>query len=304
MRNRTDSTGSIRRLDPIDGEQLDSSWSASHAKQALFQEVTSMPVDTLAPVEAPEPASVPRRRFAFAAAGVAAVAVALVVAQAVWFSATPAYAVRPLENGVIEVTVTPQMRDGDALAAELREYGIDVEIVPIPSSPSMVGAVEIFRADGGDGIPPGLTFGEDGTPDVFNWRIDPAVFNERLRIEVRVAALEGEAYQLANEVFEPGEVLAGLHCALGEPMSAADVAPYLAELGITPIWFEVTPTNDPSITNETEVAGVPDGDILHGFAIDAHTVSFRVRPAGVTLTDYSSYLSDVPCTPDQSAAWR
>lgn len=303
MEHSFDPTGDIGRIDPIDGAQLAESWASSYAKDALFREVTSMPIDmSIRPPS--QVRSLPRRRSAVVLAGAAAAAIVLFIAQGVWLSATPAYAVRPLPNGVIEINVTPQLRDGEALAAELRQYGIDVEIIPMIASPSNVGQVEIFRLGGGDGIPPGLTLGADGTSDVFNWQIDPDVFSERLTLEVHVAAEEGELYQVASEVFEPGEVLGGLHCALGEPVMAADVVPYLFKLGITAVWFEVTPTSDPSITNETEVSGVPNGEILFGYPRDANTVYFGVRPNGVTLSDYPSRLSDVACTPEQADVWR
>lgn len=300
MRSHKDSMDDVSRLDPIDGERLTASWSDSRAKQALFEEVTSMSVDTLAPVHQSSPVKTRPRKFGLAAAVAAAVAIFVVVAQGVLFSSSPAYAIRPLPNGVLEISVLPELRDGDALAAELRSFGIDVEIVTLPSSPSLVGDVEIFR----DGIPAGLTFGADGTSDVFQWQIDPNEFTGRLTVELHVAAEGDEPYSLAAEVFEPGEALGGLHCALGQPLMAADVAPYLVDLGLEAVWYEVTPTSDPSITNETEVAVVPSGEVLYGAARDANTVWFRVRPEGVTLTDYTAYLSDVPCTPQQADAWR
>ena len=299
----------LARIDPIDGDRLAASWSNSEAKQALLEEITTMPVDTFQPATEPTratgpgPQRAPRRRLRLAA-GVAIAAVALVLVQGVLTNGNRAFAVRQLPNGVIEVDASPQFRDGDALAAELREFGIDVEITTVPSSPSMVGEVEVFAPGGGDYIPEGLSFGADGTPDVFNLRIDPNLFTERLTLRLYVAAREGERYQFATSVFQPGEVLAGLHCALGEPLRAEDLPPYLADLGLTPVWTTISSTDDAGITNSEQVQEVPNGQVVIGFAQDSTTVEFEVLLDGVTLPDgYMSSYSDVACTPEQAAAW-
>jgi hypothetical protein len=230
--------------------------------------------------------------------------VALVLVQGVLTEGNRAFAVRQLPNGVVEVDASPQFRDGDALAAELREFGIDVEITTVPASPSLVGEVEVFAPGGGDYIPEGLSFGADGTPEVFNLRIDPNLFTEHLTIQFYVATREGERYQAAISVFHTGEVLAGLHCALGEPIHAEDLPTYLTDLGLTPVWTIISPTADPSITNSEQVQDVPVGQVLSGFARDASTVEFEVLLDGVTLpAGYMSNYSDVACTPDQAAAW-
>lgn len=296
------STDAIRRLDPIDGEALMNSWSQSDAKQALFQEVTAMPTNTLDIPSHVAPAPPTRSRRFSVAMGLAVLAVALFALQSIVFSPTAAFAVKPLPNGLLEVNVSPEFRDGDALAAELREYGIDVEIVTLAASPSMVGIAQVFLADGE--TPAGLTLGADGTADVFKWQIDPNVFTERIRIEMYVAA-DGEPYGVAGEVFEPGEVLGGLHCAIGSPVSAQSLVPYLDSLGLTADWYEVTPTSDPSITNERLVGEVPEGEVLSGYALDPTTVSFRVRPDTVELSSaYAARLSDIACTPEQADLWK
>ncbi len=118
---------------------------------------------------------------------------------------------------------------------------------------------------------------------MFHWTIDPRVFHERLTIQLAVAAREGEPYMLSMVVFQPGEVLGGLHWALGKPVRAQDLVPYLARLGITPVWTVVYPTDDPSVTQSERVSDVPDGEILTGNALDDSTVEFQVVPDGVTL---------------------
>jgi len=311
MRHHRKPLEDLARIDPIDGDRLAAAWSNSSASQVLLEEITTMRTDTLSPAVAAKatqsPGSTPQRRSRRVlklAVSLAVAAGVLVVVQGIVSTDTPAFAVRLLPNGVVEVDASTQFRDGEALAAELREYGIDVRITTVPSSPSAVGEVAVFAPGGGDSIPEGLSFGPDGTPEVFDFRIDPNLFTGELTIELHVAAREGERYQLAEEVFEPGEVLGGLQCALGEPLRAGDLTPYLADLGLTPVWMIVSPTDDPSITQSELVQEMPNGRVLSGYAQDATTVEFNVLPDGVTLPDIgAARLSDVPCTPEQAAAW-
>lgn len=304
MTHPTDPADTIRKLDPVDGVRLATEWSNSDAKQALFLEVTAMPIDTLMPAKPAQPAPVERRRFRLAT-GLAAVAAGLFIAQSVFFSPTAAFAVKPLPNGVIEVTVSSEFRDGSALAAELREFGIDVDVTSLAASPSMVGTASVFGPGGY--LPEGLTVDFDGAQGVQNWTIDPTTFSERLTIEMYVAA-DNEPYAVAAEVFEPGEVLGGLHCALGEPVRADDLLPYLSDLGLGAKWFLVTlvDASDPSISQETEVTQAPAGQVLSGYALDAQTVAFRVQANGVALPSvfYAPRLSDLPCTAEQASAWK
>lgn len=305
----------IGRVDPIDGELLASSWSASAAEAALFEEITHMSNSTLAPPAAPARTTVgaaatafrprrSRRPFVLVAALAAAVFGLVIVRPAV-FEADAAYAVRLLPDGGVHVTVSPSFRDGEALAAELRDYGIDVEVKALASSPSLVGEVEVFGPPGDGGKPAGLEFGADGTPDVFEWTIDPDVFAGTLTVELHVEAKAGEAYGLAESAFVPGEVLGGLQCALGAPVRATEVAPYLDDLGSAVVWLVVSPTADPSITSESEVDAVPDGTVVAAHALDDQTVQLSVVPDGVSIDQPPwGELSDIACTPEQAAAWN
>lgn len=250
-----------------------------------------------------------RRRALVLGAILAVAAVALAVVPDL-LSGTPAYAIRQLPNGVIVIdwSMDSFSPNASAIAADLREYGVDVEITTIPVSPSAVGEVmATFPGEGDSQLPEGLSIGNAGTPEAFTWTIDPRVFHGPVTLQVSVPAPEGERYQISAEVFEPGEILGGLQCALGEPLRAADVATRLVDLGITPVWFVVDPA---SVTvdgyHTTQVAEVPDGYIVEGYSIDATTVQFTVVPDMETLSEYPGgvRLSDVPCTPEQAAVWK
>jgi hypothetical protein len=217
---------------------------------------------------------------------------------------TPAYALREVEGGVIEVRFETDFRDGRALEAELRSYGVDIAVLAIPASPSAVG--RIYATEGpAPGETPGFSWGRDGDDTAF--RIDPARFRDRLTFHLAVEAEPGETYDIREEVFEPGEVLGGLHCVLGEPVRAAQLVPYLDDLGLTVEWHTIRPheDGDPGSARTEAVEGVPDGEVMWGYAVDADTVSFDVRPDDAVFDPayYAPRLSDEPCSPEQAAAW-
>jgi hypothetical protein len=292
----------LSRVDPVDMTRLSAAWSESDVKQEIFTEITASPTPALT---ASDTRGTKRWNLPRIAAAVAVTAAALVVVQGVFSFGDPAFAVRQLRDGLIEVNASGDFRNGDALAAELKAYGIDVEIVTTPASPSSVGRVAVFAPGGGDYIPDGLTMGKEGTPDVFNWTIDPDAFTETLTIEMQVAAKEGEPYVIAEEVFEPGEALGGLHCALGQPVRAEDVQPFLDDLGISPIWLVISPTADPTAIQEDQVDDTPAGQIMWGYSKDATTVQLSVLTDGTSLSaGHQPRLSDIPCSADQAALWN
>jgi hypothetical protein len=244
------------------------------------------------------------RRFA-AAAAVAALALGLAVVPGLTRGAgTPAYAVRVLEDGVLEVRYGSQLRDGRALEAELRDHGVDVRISPVPASPSAVGAV--YATSGPDRPEPGFTWGPEGSGVAFI--IDPARYRGRLTLDLAVAPEGGQPYTIAEEVFEPGEVLGGLHCHLGTPVQARDLVPYLEELGLDARWEIIGPSSDgdPSSAASQQVDEVPAGRVMFGYAVDASTVRFEVELPDAPLdpAHWQPRLSDLPCTAEQADAWR
>jgi hypothetical protein len=290
--------GAVVLLDPIDGSRFERRWRASAAHDELLEHVLGLGWDE-GPAEAP-PLRRPRRA---ALAAAAAVLAALVAVVAPW-STSPAYAVRVLPDGVIEIDWTSGLRSGEDLAAELRSLGIDVEVVTVAASPSAVGSMTATSSGADGGPPPGVTWGADGSEDVFTWRIDPSRYREQVRVELAVAAEDGAPFELAQEVFEPGEVLAGLHCAEGVPLAADAVAGRLEGLGLSAVWDVVVSVDPDGGFAEERVAEVPDGEVLWGYALDAGTVRFTVLPEGLDGGGrLERRLSDVPCSPEQAARW-
>lgn len=307
MRNADYENDDIRRLDPIDGERLAASWPKSEAKRALFHMLNVTQANTATHALASPPRS--SRRVPTLAAGLAVAGVAIVLVTGVFQgTTTPAFAIRELPNGVIEIENVADLHDPGALEAELRDFGVNVEISTYPVSPSMVGTA-VAGVDGvGDGPVSGLSFGQDGTSEVFRWRIDPKLFRDEIKIQLYVEAHEGEDYYFTEEVFEPGEILGGLQCALAEPLRAGDVAARLPQLGITPVWMVTTQVRpgDPHVSREEQVEAVPEGEVMSGEALNDSTVQFHIVPDGVTLPGfyYRPHLSDVPCSPEQAAPWQ
>jgi hypothetical protein len=272
----------------------------------LLAELTEVVEDRRRAAVAERTVARPRRtRLAVATAGVAAIALALAVAPGLTRdTGQRAFAVRELEGGVIQIVFDRDFRDGSALGDELRSYGVDVEMHAVPASPSAVG--HIHSTEGPPpGETPGFDWGPDGSDTAFT--VDPAVFRGRLKFHLGVEPAPGEGYTIAEEVFEPGEVLGGLHCALGEPLHAEQLVPYLDELGLGVEWETIVPApgDDPGMANVDQRTEAPDGEVMWGYARDADTVRITVRPDGATFDPryYSPRLSDEPCSPDQAAAW-
>lgn len=298
-----DTINLISNIDPIDDTAVVAAWSQSTAKSDLLREITSMPA-----TEERNPryvSSAPRtgRRWVLAA-GVAALATFMFLGQGLFTDTQEAFAIKQLPSGALEINVVAQLRDGEALAAELRSYGIDATTRSVPASPGLVGQVSIFTDPPLEGPVAGLTFGPDGSADVFNWSIDPFVFKHRLVLEVYTTPESGQPYENAQSVFEPGEALDGLNCAIGEPMAAAAMAPFVVAAGMTPQWFVISTTDDPSIYSEAQVDAVPTGEVFSAYPIDSNTIRVSVLPLGETMApEYRSPLAGGPCTPERAARW-
>lgn len=298
------STEALRRIDPVNGDAISRAWADSPAKAALLSEITARPIGT----GDVEPAVVPLRRPRLAAvaprlavaAAVLTVAVTGVLIQGVT-APDPAYAVRQTPDGLVHASWSEDFQDGNGLAARFAEFGVDVEVVALPASPSAVGTVVSFatgpdvEGEATSVVPPGITYRDD-EPGL---TVDPSVYSGTLRLDIGVAPEGDEPYTVAEEAFEPGEVLANVHCTLGEPVQAADLATHIDQLGLAVIWEVQTPDpSRPDSANSIVVDTTPDGTVLHAYARDSQTVRVTVRPAGVEFPagfGWEPRLSDVPC---------
>lgn len=286
-------SNAVRRLDPIDGDRLADRWSTSDAKRTLFAEITATPVPSASPTRVGVATRIrSRRNFAFASVFTIALAAGLVVSSLWPGTRTPAYAVRQLSNGMLQVAWDGDL-DGDRLAATLREHGVDVRVETQPSSPSQVGRVIGLGPlqEQGDAV---FQWSKDGTS---TFTLDPSAFRGTFHILIQRAAKPGEKYASGADVFTPGEVLGGIQCVTEGPLRAEDVAPHLDRLGQSAVWDV--------LNGGTHKRGVPNGEVLWGFATDPDTVRLTVRLDGdASSADRSPLLDGADCTEDLAAAWR
>jgi len=279
MSDQRDTVDAVRRLDPVDGARAAAEWSSSDASSALLQEITAMPVESPQHHVA-RPRSTPRRVGAVAATlAVAVLAVALT--GLLPEVGTPAYAVRHLPGGLLEVSWDGEL-DGDVLAATLRAYDIEVQVESEPTSPSQVGKVA------------GLGPLEAQGAAAFEWgeatstfTLDPAAFVGTFYVLVSRAAEPGERYAATVDAFAPGEILHGFPCAVERPMRTDALAARLDALGQQAVW---------NVTSDGPFDGeVPQGEVLHAFAVDPSTVEVTVRLDNDQSTaDASPYLTPGP----------
>ncbi len=314
----------LAAADPIDGDAVMAAWDRSAVAAQQLEEIIAMPtltrpIPTQPTTAAPRRLSEvtrPRHRRTWVRTGglvgaTAALGAALAILPGTATTGSRAFAVRPLEGGVVVIDVFSDFRDGDALAADLRQYGIDVRIATQPVSPSLVGTVVSQSTGSGDaGTHPGVSYDVgDSAPGVFTLSIDPAVFRGPLRLDVGVAAAPGEAYVTRNEVFDDGEVLGGLPCLIGETFSPDELAPYVERLGLTTLWDVVTDVApDPTGATWTSVAMAtpPVGQVTSAYATDDRTVQVTVLPS--TLSEHAAlfagWISTDGCTAEAAARWQ
>ena len=296
----------LREIDPALGIDRDPAGAdARRAYSEALRRAETAPPSRRVRRRGPGRSAVPnlrRRRTPVFALVLALAALALVLVPDILPGGTPAYAIRRLPSGliVIDWSMDNFAPNADAMAADLRSYGVDVQITTTPSSPSVVGQVNAtFQGEGGP-LPPGLKVGKAGTPGAFTWTFDPSVFHGPVTLEVSTPASAGEHYQIANSVFTPGEALGGLQCALGQPLRASAVAARLPALGLTAVWqvSRLVSTDAVGSTwQDTRVNDVPAGYIGEGYSLNDTTVQFTVIADRATLARYQSGspLSNVPC---------
>lgn len=244
-----------------------------------------------------------------AAACVAALVAAVAVAGLLPGTSEPAYAIT-VEDGVVVVNWMRDLRDGEQIGEDLRLYGIDATVRAVPASPSRVGRVLTVAVNGlkAGEMPQGVSWGADGTDEVFTWSIDPSQFTEAIEIEIGVEPDPGDPYTAAESAFAPGEVLGGLHCALGEPVTAAAVDKQLRRLDLDVRWFrvrEAAGSDAGDLADEVPASTRPTGTVIDVQPIDAGTVRVTVAPPGAPLTApiFTPVRPSAECTAELANRW-
>lgn len=174
----------------------------------------------------------PRQRSWTAPVAVATAIVALLVgALIVYQPRSSAWAVVALPDGSVQVTMSDDFEDPQALVSQLRAHAIAVAVLPVlPSSPDLVGQVD-FAGPLED--EPGLDVPARGMRGATEFILDPAVFAGT--IELHLAA---EAATMAD-AFAPGEILHGRPCSPDEPLPPGDVEDTARDAGIQVLWRTV-----------------------------------------------------------------
>jgi hypothetical protein len=333
MNTHNDPTDRLKRVDPINAERLISTWSDNDAKASLLKEITSMPTNTTSldttvvdtaivdtaivdtaivdtPVSPTPQIAVTARSTTFTrrrwkpllAVAAALVALGVAIGSSSVGHPARAYAVSQGADGLIHVNVLAGFRDGEALARDLRSRGIRTRVVKAPAAPSQVGKVMLSAEGPSAGI---KTAAPDGEIGVFDWTIDPALFKDTMTITIYVEPKAGQRIERNVDLFGPGEKLAGLQCALGEPVRATDVARYLGRVGLAAKWSLVTTTADPSVGTWVEVDSIPKGIVLQAYLWDSATAMFEVLKDGEPITPaMTQRLSYAACTPEAAAPWK
>lgn len=287
----------LRSASSVDVDALRGEWDSSTAKALMKDELIAMtkstnPDESTNDTQLHEvsrhfseliPQTKHKRNWKLAA--VAAAVTALVVLGGLNpFGTNEVSAVRNLPDGGIIVDWATDFADADNVARQLKTFGVDVDIIQTPSSPSAVGTVvsSVLGATGEatNQLPEGLTVGPDGSDTALQWTIDPQKFTETITLHVGVTPDNGVPYAVAEEAFEPGEILENVHCVLPSPLSAAALAPTLASLNLNVVWEVVIDVDSAAGTYSTinVTDRVPSGNVLSAYSIDANSIRIEVLP--------------------------
>lgn len=281
--------------DPIDGPGLTHDWNTSPAAAALLDALMAEPDDQLSE-PTPTPGLRRRTRPALAASAAACAALALVVVGLPG-TTTRASAIRPLDDGRIVIDWNATRYHGRELVEDLRAYGLDVKIASEDyASPSMVGQVVAHNLNTDESDPkrwpPGVTLGgPDGSPGVFTWIIDPAVFDTTIPVDIYVETPPGEDYRVSQSVFHSGEPLQGARCSLSQPLEPGRAAALAEAAGLDVRWSVETPTSHDATSwggSFQDSAAIARGTVVGDQQLNAHTVEFTVRPPG----DWPAIVAD------------
>lgn len=217
-----------------------------------------------------------------------------------------AYAVQILPDGRIHVRVAADFDEGRRLERELRDAGVDVDVISVTSHPRLVGTIEFPQHQlAKEGL-------EAGKGEFW---IDPLRFTGTVEVLINVAAEPGEEWRQAPSVFHPDEPLGGLPCALPGPLGTATLERYARDAGITTFVWWVT-EGDPKARsrNVTRSGARPEGEVEHAELVAPGKLRVGVRPAAVVdrfghagrpSMNLNVHESPEPaCTPELAARWQ
>ncbi len=162
----------------------------------------------------------------------AATAVAALVAGALimYQPSSPAWAVVPLPDGSVQVTMSDDFEDPEALVSQLRTHGIEVTVLPVlPSSADLVGQVD-FAGPLED--EPGLDVRSRGMRGATQFIVDPATFAGTIELHVAAEATMADA-------FAPSEILHDLPCRPDELLLPGEVEDAASAAGAQVLWRTV-----------------------------------------------------------------
>lgn len=261
------------------------------------------------------------RRLAVAGAGGLAVAAAVSLVLALGPTGTSsgpgpaaAFALEVTDDGRIHVTMHQDFDDADRLAAELRDAGVDVRVLPHPAHPMLVGTVEFPSHqldDGAVGV-------EEGDREFW---IDPRRFDGEIEMLVYVPPESGGDWQQAPSAFHPDEPLGGLPCILdGGPLTTAELQARARSVGIDRFrWISFgapdetgSSTGGPVPIGETDTA--PPGEVLSAERVGPDRLRVMINPPDVVAQlgptpapGMNLNVGESPepeCTPELRARWE
>lgn len=251
---------------------------------------------------------VPRGVALVAAAAVVAVLAVVVPAVVDGDRFTqPAFAVRTLPDGSVEVVVAEHFDDPARLQQELADRGIAVEISEVAGTPGTVGTLtHVFLPEDA----PGVEVRRSSPGHVWEFVIDPHRFTGVIGLEIARAGRPGEHLYARDDAFTDGEPLEGLPCTLGWPIASEDLADAAQHAGLAVNWISLTKVNADGWSGK-DAAQRPDGLVFSAHLETMETLQVTVlppdiqpqgRPAQEWQNAGAGYNSQ--CTPEATQRWR
>lgn len=223
-----------------------------------------------------------------------------------------AFAVQPLPDGSIRVTIAEQFDDPFGLERALREAGVDVRIVREPGSPSVVGrlsSASVSLPEGAEGVEV-IRGGLGHDAHAWDFVVDPRRFTGNVELRVPRPAQPGESVREMGDVFlGAGEPLQGLPCAAGWPLSPEVVERAAGPAGLRIVWYEVFDFDGDGGFSYREARQRPEGRVFTAHLEQPGVVGVIVLPGGlepvnVAWWDAAPDQVAAACTPELADRWR